>query len=139
MLKLTKFLLVLFVTSLCLVQISCDSAEDCVTQEVSGFAASDISYRIQIGAFSEEKNVQTDPFFDALAAGTNVESESVTNADGDIITRYYAGGELATYQAALDYLDTIDEDYTDAFMVAFGSSTTRIGEVTDAMKASLCL
>ena len=138
MLKLTKFLFVLFVASICLVQMSCDTAEDCVAQTVGGFAVEDITYRVQVGAFSEPKDPNTDPFFENLPAGTTVESEEVTNDAGDLITRYYAGGEQLTYQAALDYLDTIDEAYTDAFLVAFGG-LTRIGTVTDDMKASLCL
>ncbi len=137
---LTRILAVCLLFAICFAHIGCSEDDECVPQTVSGFEKTDISYRVQIGAFSQEKDVTTDDFFTALPGNTEVEVEEIADAaPGEVKYRYYAGGEFADYTSATDYRDTIEENYDGSFVVAFGNDNTRIGDVTETMRTQLCL
>ena len=138
---LTRILTACLLFAICFAHIGCSEDDDtCIPQTVSGFEKTDISYRVQIGAFSVAKDVAVDEYFDSLPANTEVEVEEITTAAaGEVRFRYYAGGSFAEHADATTYLDSITGGYADAFTVAFGTNNVRIGTVTDDMRTQLCL
>ena len=110
----------------------------CVPRAVEGFLPADIVYRVQIGAFSKVKDIQTDTFFDGLTTDTEVEIEEL-GAGSSTKYRYYAGGPLYDYYDANGYADALQVFYQGAFVVGFGTDNYRLGKVEESMKRKLCL
>ncbi len=136
-----KRLFTLFVLmSFCLVStIQAQVGDDCKPRTVKGFEKNDINYRLQIGAFSKEKSLDGDPFFNGIPDETDVEIEQI-NSSSKVKFRYYAGGAFKCYVDASKFLKRkLWGHYPDAFVVAFGTDNERLGKVTVAMQSQLCL
>ena len=134
-----KVFILLLAMTLSVVVVKAQVSDDCTPRIVKGFEKNDINYRLQIGAFSKEKNLEGDSFFDDIPDNTDVEIEKI-NGSTTVKYRYYAGGAFKCHVEATKFLrKRIVPSYPDAFAVAFGIDNERLGKVTRAMKSQLCL
>ena len=134
-----KTFILLLVMTLSVAFVKAQVSDDCMPRIVKGFEKNDINYRLQIGAFSKEKNLEGDSFFDGIPDNTDVEIEEI-NGSTTVKYRYYAGGAFKCHVDATRFLrKRLTSSYPDAFAVAFGIDNERLGKVTRAMKSQLCL
>lgn len=128
-------LLMLLVTSVCLLNISCEEANEVCL--VGGLDAETLVYRVQIIATGTFLDKDADTFFDPITDRSTIFYDPLISAT-DTVHRYLVG-DFTTLAAAQTKETELDMVYAGEmpFVVVYGSAAgiqERIGEVTTAIE-----
>ncbi|MGB0838533.1 MAG: SPOR domain-containing protein [Chitinophagales bacterium] len=114
------FVVLLAATCMCL-QFSCKGTKKVQTPIlIGGYEKKDVHFKVQIGAFSEEKTEASDFF-------TNIAGEEVRMDIGPNGLFRYSVGYFKNYEEADNYEEDLKgRGYSEAFVVAYGDDDKRI-------------